>query len=105
ASSTWTLSAEDRLASPREASTIAASALRESPRSAAIRRRRRQNASSSETLVRWPAMTSERLTTRPPVSWIIGMVEPVSVEDAFALLALRLDRQPLGLRHPGQDAI
>ena len=40
--------ADDRLASPREASTIAASPLSDSPRFAAIRRRRRQKASSSE---------------------------------------------------------
>ena len=64
ASSTNTRMADDRLAPSREASTIAASRLRDSPRSAAMRRSRRQNASSSEMLVRCPAMTSERLTTR-----------------------------------------
>ena len=64
ASSTNTRMADDRLASPREASTIAASRLRDTPRSAAMRRSRRQNASSREMLVRCPAMTSERLTTR-----------------------------------------
>ena len=56
--------ADDRLASPRDASTIAASRLSDTSRSSAMRRRRRQKASSIEMLVRWPAMTSERLTTR-----------------------------------------
>ena len=75
ASSTNTRMADDRLAPPREASIIAARRLRDSPRSAAMARSRRQNASSRETLVRCPAMTSERLTTRAfALSVAIGLL-------------------------------
>ena len=84
--------ADERLALPREASIIAARLLRESPRSAAIWRSRRQNASSSEMLVRCPATTSERLMTRAsPLSVAIGPSEPSGVELSLGKGALALD--------------
>src|ERR1700722_6988446 len=91
--------ADDRLASPREAPINPARPLRDSPRSAAMARRRRQNASSRETLVRCPAMTSERLITRalaPSVA--IGPREPAGVEAGLGERALALDETLLGLR-------
>src|SRR5271165_4511749 len=98
--------AEDRLASPREASTIAASTLRDSPRSAAMRRSRRQKASSRETLVRWPAMTSERLTTRALAASVdIGSHDPASLEVGLRKRALGLDQKFLGLRPAKNDAV
>ena len=98
--------AEDRLASPREASTIAASALRDSARSAAMRRRLRQKASSKETLVGWPAMTSERLTTRALAASVgIGSHDPLSLEVGLRNRALGLDETFLGLRPAKDDAV
>lgn len=98
--------AEDRLASPREASTIAASALRDSPRSAAMRRSRRQKASSRETLVRWPAMTSERLTTRAFAASVgIRAQDPVSLEVGLRNRALGLGETSLGLRPAKDEAV
>ena len=98
--------AEDRLASPREASTLAASALRDSPRSAAMRRSRRQKASSRETLVRWPAMTSERLRTRAFAASVdIGSHDPVSLEVGLRNRALGLDETSFGLRPSKDDAV
>jgi hypothetical protein len=68
--------ADDRLAPSREASIIAARPLRDSPRSAAMARSRRQNASSRETLVRCPAMTSERLMTRASgLPYGVGLID------------------------------
>ena len=53
--------AEDRLAPPRPASISATRAATESPRPAAARFNAVQNASSSDTLVWWPATSSECL--------------------------------------------
>ena len=84
--------ADDRLAPPREASIIAASELRDRPRSSAMARSRRQNASSRETLVRCPAMTSERLMTRAfALSVAIGLCETAGVEVGLCQRALALD--------------
>jgi len=106
ASSTKTRRADDRLASPREASTKAASALTESPRSAAMRRSRRQNASSMEMLVRWPAMTSECLTTRACAASLgIGASDPAGLEVGLRHRPFPLDKASLGLRAAKEDAI
>jgi hypothetical protein len=91
--------ADDRFAPPREASIIAARPLRDSPRSDARARSRRQNASSSETLVRWPAMTSERLMTRvfaPSVA--IGLYEAAAVMGSLGERALALGQALFALR-------
>jgi hypothetical protein len=62
-SRTKTRIADERLASAREASISAMSALGDCERSAASAFNLRQNASSRETLVRWPEIVSDRLTT------------------------------------------
>ena len=99
ASSTNTRIADDRLAPSREASTIAARRLRDRPRSSAMARSRRQNASSRETLVRCPAMTSERLMTRAfALSVAIGLYEAAGVEVGRCQRALALDEAFLRLR-------
>src|ERR1700692_4837570 len=106
ASSTNTRIADDRLAPPREASIIAARPLRDSPRSAARARSRRQNASSRETLVRCPAMTSERLMTRafaPSVA--IGRYEAAAVEAGLGERALALGKTFLSLRAAEDSAV
>src|SRR5258708_23471954 len=91
--------ADDRLAPSREASIIAARELSDSPRSSAMARSRRQNASSRETLVRCPAMTSERLTTRAfALSVAIGLCEAAGVEASRGERALALDETFLRLR-------
>src|ERR1700722_9143091 len=98
--------ADDRLAPPREASIIAARPLRDRPRSAARARSRRQNASSRETLVRWPAMTSERLRTRafaPSVA--IGRYEAAAVEAGLGERALALVKAFLRLRAAEDSAV
>src|ERR1700685_4724416 len=90
--------ADDRLASPREASTIAASPLSDCPRFAAIRRSRRQKASSIEIEVRWPAMTSERLTTRALTGSVgVRRRRPAGVEARLGKRALAFDETLLGL--------
>ena len=105
-SSTKTRSADDRLASPRAVSTEAASAFTERPRSAAMSRKRRQKASSSETLVRWPAMTSERFTTRAfAPSRVIGAGDFMRLEAALGLVAFVFQPAPLRRGHPEQDLV
>ncbi len=85
---------------------MAASALRDSPRSAAMRRSRRQKASSRETLVRWPAMTSERLTTRAfAASVAIGAHDPAGLEVGLRNRAFGLDQTSLSLRPAKDDAV
>jgi hypothetical protein len=95
--------ADDRLASPREASTVAASPLSDSPRFVAIRRSRRQKASSIETLVRWPAITSERLMTRA-LAASVGMWarKSAAVETCLGERALAFDETLFRLR-PTED--
>src|ERR1700760_2938867 len=98
--------ADDRFAPSREASIIAARPLRDKRRSAAMARSRRQNASSSETLVRWPAMTSERLMTRaftPSVA--IGLYEAVAVVASLGERALALGKTLLALRAAEKGAV
>src|SRR5271168_5551550 len=98
--------ADDRLASPREASTIAASPLSDCPRSSAIRRSRRQKASSIEMLVRWPAMTSERLTTRALTGSVgVRARKPAGVEARLGKRAFAFDQALLGLRPAEDDAV
>src|SRR5271169_3018054 len=98
--------ADDRLASPREASTIAASPLSDCPRSSAIRRSRRQKASSIVMLVRWPAMTSERLTTRALAASVrIRARKPAGVEARLGKRAFAFYQPLLGLRPAEDDAV
>src|SRR5271163_331462 len=98
--------ADDRLASPREASTIAASPLSDSPRSSAIRRSRRQKASSIEIEVRWPAMTSERLTMRELAASVdIRTGKPAGIEARLGKRAFAFDETLLGLRPAEDDSV
>ena len=97
--------ADDKLASPREASTIAASPLSDSPRSSAIRRSRRQKASSIEIEVRWPAMTSERLTTRALAASVGIRAGKAGVEARLGKRAFAFDETLLGLRPAEEDAV
>src|SRR5271156_429133 len=98
--------ADDRLASPREAATIPASPLSDCPRSSAIRCSRRQKASSIEMLVRWPAMTSERLTTRALTGSVgVRARKPVGIEARLGKRALAFDETLLGLRPAEDDAV
>ena len=98
--------ADDRLASPREASTAAARRLSDSPRASAMRFSRRQNASSIEMLVRWPAMTRERLTTRALAASVgIGADEPAAIEASPGKRLFALDETPLGLRLAEGDTV
>jgi hypothetical protein len=67
---------------------------------------RRQNASSRETLVRCPAISSERLTTRVfALSVTIGLCETAGVELGFGARSLALDETLLGLRAAKDRAI
>src|SRR4051812_45232590 len=91
ASSANTRSAEDRLASPRAASTSATSALSDIRRAAASASSRRQKAASSDRLVRLPATVSERLT-KAVASRLMGYRKPMAVKGA------PVARAPLGFR-------
>jgi hypothetical protein len=67
---------------------------------------RRQNASSRETLVRWPAITSERLMTRafaPSVA--IGLDEAAAVEAGLGERALALGEALVSFRAAEDSAV
>ena len=111
-SNAYTRSAEERFAAPRSASTLATSADSEQPSVAAMRFSASQKAASSETLVRWPAITSECFLT--PAGAVmryeifrrgVAVLQPMRVETGALKPRLGLAQLALDLQAAKGDAI